>query len=119
LPFPGASSLPGDTTVKNLLSFFSLPVPEALQEIGGKYVYTLEIGEKVRVLIEIIKSLKADVLIFDNFLAGVSDELVNYFADVLNSLKKGRIVVYFTDSFLVSTVISDCGLKWSTEKISF
>lgn len=119
LLFPGAASLPGDTTVRNLLSFFSLPMPEALQEIGDKYVYTLKIGEKVRVLIEIIKSLKADVLIFDNFLAGVSDELVNYFADVLNSLKKGRIVVYFTDSFLVSTVISDCGLKWSTEKISF
>jgi len=119
LSFPGPASLPGDTTVKNLLSFFSLPMPEALQEIGDKYVYTLEIGEKVRVLIEIVKSLKADVLIFDNFLAGVSDDLVNYFADVLNSLKKGRIVVYFTDSFLVSTVIYDCGKRWSTEKLSF
>jgi len=119
LLFPGPASLPGDIMVKNLLSFFGLSVPEALQEISVRYVYTLEKGEKVRVLIEIVKSLKADVLIFDNFLAGASDELVNYFADVLNSLKKGRIVVYFTDSFLVSTVISDCGLKWSTEKISF
>ena len=119
LLFPNPASLPGDITVKKLLSFFGLPVPEALQEIGGKYVYTLEMGEKVRVIIEIIKSLKADVLIFDNFLAGVSDDLVNYFAGVLNSLKKGRIVVYFTNSFLVTNVISDCGFKWSTEKISF
>ncbi len=119
LLFPGPANLPGDTTVRNLLSFFGLPVPEALQEIGSKYVYTLEPDDKVRVLTEIIKSHKADVLIFNNFLAGLSDDLINQFADVLNSLKKGRIVVYFTNSHLVTTVIYDCGKKWATEKISF
>ncbi|MGD2086067.1 MAG: hypothetical protein PVH61_07780 [Candidatus Aminicenantes bacterium] len=119
LSVPVPASLPGDTKVKNLFSLFGLVVPEALKEIAGKYVFTLELDQKGRVLAEITRSLKTDVLVFDNFLAGLSDDIINHFASVLNSLKKGRIVVYFTNSLMVTTLICDCGLKWTDEKIAF
>ena len=116
---PGPASLPGDTKVKNLFTLFGMAVPEVLEEIAGKYVFTLEPDQKGKVLVEITRSLTADVIIFDNFLAGLSDDIIHYFAGVLNSLKKGRKVVYFTNSLLVSTVIGDCGIKWTDEKIAF
>ncbi|UCH93987.1 MAG: hypothetical protein JSV88_27475 [Candidatus Aminicenantes bacterium] len=122
IPFlyvPGPDSLPGDTKVKNLFSFFGLAIPEALQEIAAKYIYALEPDQKGMILSEITRSLKADVLIFDNFLAGLSDDIIHHFAGVLNSLKKGRIIVYFTNSLMVTAVICDCGIKWTNEKIPF
>ena len=122
IPFlyvPGPGNLPGDTTVKNLLFFFGLAVTEALKGIAGKYIFTLEPDQKGKVFVEIIKSLKADVIVFDNFLAGLSDDAINYFAGVLSSLKKGRTVVYFTNSLMVTTLICDCGIKWTDEKIAF
>lgn len=119
LSVPGPDKMPADTKVKNLFSFFGLPVPEALQEIAGKYVYALEPDAKGRVLVEIIRSLKADVIIFNNFLAGLSDDLISHFAGVLNSLKKGRKVVYFTNSLMVNNAICDHLIKWTEEKMSY
>lgn len=122
IPFlyvPGPASLPGDTTVKNLLFFFGLAVPETLKNISAKYIFTLEPDQKGIVFAEIIKSLKTEVIVFDNFLAGMSDDAIKYFADILASLKKGRTVVYFTNSLMVTTLICDCGIKWTDEKIAF
>ncbi len=122
IPFvsvPGPASLLGDTKVKNLFSFFGLDVPETLKEIGGKFIYSLEPDQKGKVLAEIARSLKAEVLIFDNFLAGLSDDIIHHFAGVLNSVKKDRIVVYFTNSLLVTSLICDCGIKWTDEKMAF
>jgi len=119
LAVPGPNSLPGDTTVKNLLSLFGLAVPEALKEIAGKYVFTLEQDQKGRVSLEIIGSLKADVLIFDNFLAGLSDAIIHSFANILKSLKKGRKVVYFTNSILINTIIGDKVKRFNDEDIPF
>ena len=116
---PGPDSLPGDTKVKNLFSFFGLAVPVELQKISGKYIYTLDPDDKGRVLLEITSSFKTEVLIFDNFLAGLSDDFINHFAGVINSIKKDRIVVYFTNSFLINMVIGECGIKWTKEKMSF
>lgn len=123
LSIPTPASLPGDTKVKNLFSFFDITVPEALQEIAGKYVYTLEPDQKGKVLAEITRSLKADVIIFDNFLAGLSDEIIHYFAGVLKSLKKDCTIVYFTNSLMVTTIIcdpvNDHIHKWTKEQIAF
>jgi hypothetical protein len=119
LAVPGPDSLPGDTTVKNLLSLFGLAVPEALKEIASKYVFTLEQDQKGRVSLEIIGSLKADVLIFDNFLAGLSDAIMHSFANILKSLKKGRKVVYFTNSILINTIIGDKVKRFNDEDIPF
>jgi ABC-type Na+ transport system ATPase subunit NatA len=119
----GPASLPGDTKVKNLFYFFGLTVPEALQKIAGKYVYTLEPNQKGKVLSEITRSLKADVIIFDNFLAGLSDEIIHYFAGILKSLKENCTIVYFTNSLMVTTVIcdpvNDHIHKWTKEQIAF
>ena len=111
LSVPGPGSLPGDTKVKNLFYLFGLAVPEALKEIAGKYVLTLEPDKKGKVLIEITRliaiEVKADVIIFDNFLAGLSDKIIFHLADMLKSLKKGRRIVYFTNSILINTIIGD------------
>jgi hypothetical protein len=123
LSIPGPASLPGNTKVKNLFSLFGLAVPEALQEIAGKYVYALELDQKGKVLSEITRSLKADVIIFDNFLAGLSDDLISHFAGILKSLKKECTVVYFTNSQKVTAVICDYEHdhvhKWTKEQIDF
>ena len=111
LSVPGPRSLPGDSKVKDLFSLFGLDVPEALRDIAGKYVFTLEPDEKAKVLIEIINSIaievKADVIIFDNFLAGLSDKIISHLAGILKSLKKGRRIVYFSNSILINTIIGD------------
>jgi ABC-type transport system involved in multi-copper enzyme maturation permease subunit len=119
LSVPGPDNLPGGTTVKNLLSLFGLAVPEALEEIAGKYIYTLEPDQKGKVLLEIAGALKADVLIFDNFLAGLSDAIIHSFASILNSLKKGRKVVYFTNSILINAIIGDKVKRFNDEDIPF
>jgi hypothetical protein len=125
LSFPGPRSLPGDTKVKNLFSLFGLDVPEALRDIAGKYVFTLEPDQKAKVLIEIINSIavevKADVLIFDNFLAGLSDKVIMHFAKILKPLKKGRKIVYFTNSLLINSIIGDpeCITRFDDEAIMF
>jgi len=123
LSIPGPASLPGDTKVKNLFYFFGLAVPEELQKIAGKYVYTLEPDQKGKVLAEITRSLKADIIIFDNFLAGLSDEIIHYFSGILKSLKKNSTIVYFTNSLMITTVIcdpvNDHIHKWTKEQIAF
>jgi hypothetical protein len=114
--YKGQIRLPGNYS-------FGLAVPEALKEIAGKYVYTLEQDQKGKVLSEISRSLKADVIIFDNFLAGLSDDIILYFADVLKSLKKDSTIVYFTNSLMVTAVICDPVHdhihKWTKEQIAF
>ena len=123
LSVPGPASLPGDTTVKNLFSLFGLDVPEELKEIADKYVFAIDqdqsLDKKGEVLLEITKSLKADVLIFDNFLAGLSDAIIHRFANTLKSLKKGRKIVYFTNSILLDVIIGDWVKKFEDEMIPF
>jgi hypothetical protein len=119
LSIPGPASLPGDTTVKNLLSLFGLAVPEALKEIAGKYVFTLEPDQKGKILIEITRGLKADIFIFNNFLAGLSDAIIRDFAITLKALKKGRKVVYFTNSILINAIIGDGEKRFDDEVIPF
>jgi hypothetical protein len=119
LAVPGPDSLPGDTTVKNLFSLFGLAMPEAIKEIAGKYVFTLEPDQKGKVLLEIAEALKADILIFDNFLAGLSDAFIHYFASTIKLMKKGRKVVYFTNSILINTIIGDWIKRFNDEDIPF
>jgi len=119
LSIPGPAGLPVDTTVKNLLSLFGLAVPEALKEIAGKYVFTLEPDQKGKILIEITRGLKADIFIFNNFLSGLSDAIIRDFAITLKALKKGRKVVYFTNSILINTIIGDGEKRFDDEVIPF
>jgi len=122
IPFitvPGPFDIPGDIKVKNLFTLFDLTVPKILDEIADKYVHALEPDQKVTVLLEIIRKLQTDIFIFNNFLAGLSDDAINYFSTVLTSLKKGRTIVYFTNSMMATTLICDCGIRWTNEKIAF
>lgn len=134
IPFmsiPCPDSLPGDQTVKNLLSLFGLDVPEGLKKIGDKYIYSMNPDKnknqdiKGNILIEIIRSLaikvNADVLIFDNFLAGLSDKVIMHFVKILKPLKKGRKIVYFTNSLLINAIIGDpeCVTRFEDEDIPF
>ena len=116
---PAPSNLPGDVKVKNLYSFLGLTVPEGLRGISGQYVYNLETDDKGLVLSEIVRSLKLEVIIFDNFLNGLSDDLINHYAEVLGSLKKGKKIVYFTNSLKVADEIGDYVIRYNKEKQPF
>ncbi len=104
---PCPSSLPGDIKVKSLFSFFNLEIPKNLKPLACKYLYDLNLDNKGMILLEITRSLDTEIFIFNNFLSGLSDEIVDYFANLLKSLKKGRSVVYFSNSLAVSSKIAD------------
>ncbi|MCP4221353.1 MAG: hypothetical protein GY765_42400 [bacterium] len=96
---PGPDSLPGDVRVKNLFSFFGLPVPERLQPMADRYVGSLKKDYKALAVLEIIRTFEeTEFFIFNDFLAGLSEQFAEYFAGVLDTLKKSRKIVYFTDS---------------------
>ncbi|MCP4155448.1 MAG: hypothetical protein GY757_47430, partial [bacterium] len=97
---PGLDCLPGDVRVKNLFSFFGAPVPERLQAMAGRYVSGLPKDYKALAVLEIIRRFEdTEFFIFNDFLIGLSEEFMKYFADVLDILKKkkGRKIVYFTN----------------------
>jgi hypothetical protein len=105
---PKPVHLPGEVKVKDLLGLFGLAVPEKLQKKAGKYIYSLEVDDNGRILLEIIRSLadKAVIIIFDNILSDLSDDLINDFAELLKSLRKNT-VIYFTKTLSISTKIAD------------
>lgn len=106
---------PGDlqeAKVKDLFLFFSQEVPEKLQKVKGKYMHDLSPDHKGLILLEIVQTIKADFYIFNNFLTGLSDKFGDYFADFLQTFKKGRKVVYFTSSLAVSSKIGDDVLRF-------
>jgi hypothetical protein len=118
---PKPIDLPGELKVKDLLGFFDLAVPEKLQEKAGKYIYSLELDDKARVLLEIIRSLenKPGILIFDNFLSDLSDDCIDDFAALLKAKSFKKTVVYFTKSILTSTKIADYVYKFTRERPSY
>jgi hypothetical protein len=118
---PGPTQLPGEFKVKDLLGLFGMAVPEKLQKKAGKYVYTLEPDDKARVLIEITRSLENNtgIFIFDNFVSELSDDCIEEFTEFVKSFKKGRTLVYFTRSILISTKIADYIHRFTKEKPSY
>lgn len=105
---PGWNSLPGNFKVEWFFSFFDMPLPEKLKSVTGRYCND-ELSPDLRALIitEIIRNFEADVFIFDEFLNGLSDDFVDYFKELLKTLKKGRHIVYFTASINTSSKIGD------------
>jgi ABC-type transport system involved in multi-copper enzyme maturation permease subunit len=95
---PGPDCLPGDVKVKRLFDLFGLAVPDALKPLANKYVSCLEADYKALAIMEISRLNHAEFYIFNNFLAGLSDTFEKHFAESLEVLKKGRKVVYFTNS---------------------
>jgi ABC-type transport system involved in multi-copper enzyme maturation permease subunit len=118
---PKPIDLPGEIKVKDLLGLFDLAVPEKLHEKAGKYIYSLELDDNARVLLEIIRSLenKPGILIFDNFLSDLSDDCIDDFAAILKSKPFKKTVVYFTKSILTSTKIADYVHKFTRERPSY
>jgi hypothetical protein len=95
---PDPYHLPGDVKVKNLFDFFGMDVPDKLKPLADKYVSCLKRDYRALIIMEVSRLDNAEFYIFNNFLAGLSDGFVKYFADALEVLKKGKKVVYFTNS---------------------
>jgi len=108
LPVPGPDCLPGDLTAAMILSLFSLPVPDELQPVAAKYCYRLSMDHKALIILEIIKTVPADVLIFDDFLVvGISEEFRELFKKYLHDNRIGRRVAYFSNSLAAAHVCTD------------
>ena len=105
---PKPVHLPGEVKVKDLLSLLGLAVPEKLQKKANKYIYSLELDDNARVLLEVIRSLadKDVIIVFDNFVSDLPDDLINDFAELLKSFKK-KTVIYFSKTISTSTKIAD------------
>lgn len=108
LRVPGWDSLPEDIKVENYFALFNVPLPESLQPVAGLYCDSeLLPDQRAMVITEIIRNLDADVFIFNEFMAGLSDQYTAYFAELLKTLKQGRAIVYFTGKVDVSERIGD------------
>lgn len=96
---PGPDIMPGDVSVKSLFAFFGVPVPDRLQPVTGEQVGSLAPDHQALVTFELARSFTgAEFFIFNDFLAGLSDKFAEYFAGILDTLKKGRKIVYFTNA---------------------
>jgi hypothetical protein len=105
---PGWASLPGDMKIERYFSFFNVPLPEKLQPVAGLYCDSdLAPDHRARVITEIIRTYDADVFVFNEFLAGLSDDFVSYFLDLLETLKQEHHIVYFTGSIEISGKVGD------------
>jgi hypothetical protein len=113
------TTLPGDVRVKWFFSLLSLPVPEELTAMAGKFINTLEPEQKAKILTALLTGIShtatIEYFIFDNFLAGLSDEFENHFSRLLNSLKKGRKVIYISNSLSVSSKIADDVIRFTND----
>ena len=117
---PGPDDLPETIKVKNLFSFFNLDVPGKLQPSANQYSNDLSPDYKGLVLLEIIKTIEADIYIFNNFLSGLSDKFGEYFADSLQAMKKNdRKIVYFSNSMAISSKIADDILRLLDDNLLF
>lgn len=84
--------------------FFKLPIPEKLKPLENENICDLDEDYRAMILTEIIRTSEADVFIFNNFLVGLSDKFYDYFADLLQTLKKDRYVIYFSRSMSASKI---------------
>ena len=71
---PAPSRLPKDVKVKELLAFFGLSLPEALNRVANKYCGSLSLDDQARLVLEIIRPLPAEYVIFNDFLVGLSED---------------------------------------------
>lgn len=117
LAVPSPGSIPGDINIRSLFSFFSLGVPEKLQKLSGSYLQKLNPDQKAFAIIEIVKSKKADVIIFQDFVVGLSDSFQEYFLDELKEIKRGCRVVYFSTSLTASGTLGDDVIRFTKEKL--
>ena len=112
---PNWSCLKKESRVKWYFSFFNLPIPEKLQPVAEKYCNDLNPDHRAMILTDITRSFDADVFIFNNFLSGLSDEFVDYFTEFLKSLKKGRQIVYFSNSLAIASKIGDKATSFTSD----
>jgi hypothetical protein len=112
---PCWSNLDEMSRVKWYFSFFNVPVPDSIAPIANNYIFTLKPDQKAMILIELIRSMEADLFVFNNFLTGLSDEFSDYFVSFLNELKEGRRIVYFSSSLAVSSKIADSVTRYTDE----
>jgi hypothetical protein len=112
---PNWSCLKKESKVKWYFSFFNLPIPEKLQPVAEKYCNDLNPDHRAMILTEITRSFDADVFIFNNFLSGLSDEFVDYFTESLKSIKKGRQIVYFSNSLAIASKIGDTATSFTSD----
>ncbi len=67
--------------------------------MADQYIDKLKPDYKAVTLVEIIRTFaEIEFFIFNDFLAGLSSKFADYFEETLEPLKKGRKIVYFTDS---------------------
>lgn len=117
---PDPDTLPGDVRIKDILEFFGLPVPEKIQPIASQYGIMLGREYKAWVLLEITRSLLATgFLIFDNFLTGLPDQFVDYFAASLEEIKKGKKVAYFSNNLSITAKIGVEIIQFPGERLFF
>ncbi len=112
---PAWSSLPGEIKVKWLFSFCQSTIPEKLRPLANRYCRTLPHDDKAKIIYALIGTVQADVFVFTEFLSGLSDEFGKQFALTLNSLKKGRRIVFFSHSLAVSAKIADDVIRFTAD----
>lgn len=115
---PGWASLSEDMKVEDYFTLYNVPLPEKLQPVAGQNCGDdLSPDQRAMVVTEIIRNINAGVYVFDEFMAGLSDDFLSYFHELLKALKEQkRSIVYFTGLMMVSLEIGNKSIRVGEEK---
>jgi ABC-type transport system involved in multi-copper enzyme maturation permease subunit len=116
---PSPETLPSDLRVRSIFSFFNFSIPDNVLPIAGKCSYALNREYKALVVLELIKQFNRDFIVFNNFLADLSDDFAEYFSKALKEIKKERVVVYFTKSLMATSHVADDVIRHTKEKVPY
>lgn len=91
---PSINDIAEDLLINEIFKTFSVPIPEYFLDKKDKLFGDLEKDNKARLILELAKHAKSDYLIFERFYMELSEAFINYFAEAILEMRKGRKIIY-------------------------
>jgi len=104
--------------VKWLFALFKIDIPAEgpAHELAEHYTQHLDEDAKASIIVELLRPVTTEIIVFNNFLNDLTDEFAARFAGFLQSLKKGKSIVYFTKSQAQASNIYDEVARFTDDK---
>jgi len=112
----GWGCLPDNIKVKWIFFLLDIPMSEKIKGIGDRFTETLEPELKAGIILEILKPTDAGIIIFNNFMEGLTDEFLEEYKSFLGTIKQGKSIVYFCNSLIIASSIGDEFVRFTDDK---
>ncbi len=93
---PCTKSLPENLRIIDFFGFYGTPVPAVLEEKKERRCGSLDNDEKAEIILEIIKAMNTDIVVFNNFTTNLSGDGIDYYKETLDILiqKEQRVTIF-------------------------